>query len=120
MERNATVPDKPAKPVRKRFAPEADAALALADGRVFRGRGFGASANASGEAVFTTTMTGYQEVCTDPSFRGQIVCMTYPLIGNYGVNADDDESRNPWSGSSSNRSACASHTSRGPSLTPRP
>lgn len=80
----------------KRFAPTSDAALALADGRVFRGRGFGAATDASGEAVFTTTMTGYQEVCTDPSFRGQIVCMTYPLIGNYGVNADDDESRQPW------------------------
>ncbi len=78
------------------FRPAADAALALADGRVFRGQGFGAEADASGEAVFTTTMTGYQEVCTDPSFRGQIVCMTYPLIGNYGVNADDDESRQPW------------------------
>ncbi|MDQ3654233.1 MAG: glutamine-hydrolyzing carbamoyl-phosphate synthase small subunit [Chloroflexota bacterium] len=81
---------------RKQFAPESDAALALADGRVFRGKGFGADVNASGEAVFTTTMTGYQEVCTDPSFRGQIVCMTYPLIGNYGVNDDDDESRQPW------------------------
>ncbi len=81
---------------RKRFASETDAALALADGRVFRGRGFGADLNASGEAVFTTTMTGYQEVSTDPSFRGQIVCMTYPLIGNYGVNDDDDESRQPW------------------------
>lgn len=78
------------------FRPASDAALALADGRVFRGRGFGAEANASGEAVFTTTMTGYQEVCTDPSFRGQIVCMTYPLIGNYGVNGEDDESRQPW------------------------
>ena len=85
---------KPAPP--KRFVPVSDAALALADGRVFRGRGFGADTNASGEAVFTTTMTGYQEVCTDPSFRGQIVCMTYPLIGNYGVNDDDDESRQPW------------------------
>ncbi len=91
MERNATVPD-----ARNRFKPETDAALALADGRVFRGRGFGADVNASGEAVFTTTMTGYQEVCTDPSFRGQIVCMTYPLIGNYGVNDDDDESRQLW------------------------
>jgi carbamoyl-phosphate synthase small subunit len=79
-----------------RYTPASDAALALADGRVFRGRGFGADTDASGEAVFTTTMTGYQEVCTDPSFRGQIVCMTYPLIGNYGVNADDDESRQPW------------------------
>jgi carbamoyl-phosphate synthase small subunit len=82
--------------VRERFRPKHDAALALADGRVFRGKGFGADADASGEAVFTTTMTGYQEVCTDPSFRGQIVCMTYPLIGNYGVNDDDHESRNPW------------------------
>lgn len=79
-----------------RFRPRHDAALALADGRVFRGRGFGAATDAAGEAVFTTTMTGYQEVCTDPSFRGQIVCMTYPLIGNYGVNRDDDESRAPW------------------------
>ncbi|HEV2108181.1 MAG TPA: glutamine-hydrolyzing carbamoyl-phosphate synthase small subunit, partial [Thermomicrobiales bacterium] len=79
-----------------RYRPPADAAVALADGRVFRGRAFGASADASGEAVMTTTMTGYQEVCSDPSFRGQIVCMTYPLIGNYGVNAEDDESRRPW------------------------
>ena len=78
------------------FRPAADAALALADGRVFRGRSFGAPVAAEGEIVFTTTMTGYQEVCTDPSFRGQIVCMTYPLIGNYGVNAEDDESRRPW------------------------
>ncbi len=79
-----------------RFRPAADAALALADGRVFRGRSFGAPVATEGEIVFTTTMTGYQEVCTDPSFRGQIVCMTYPLIGNYGVNAEDDESRRPW------------------------
>jgi carbamoyl-phosphate synthase small subunit len=79
-----------------RYQPSYDAALALADGRVFRGRGFGAKVDAAGEAVFTTTMTGYQEVATDPSFRGQIVCMTYPLIGNYGVNRDDDESREPW------------------------
>ena len=79
-----------------RFRPPADAALALADGRVFRGRSFGAPSDARGEVVFTTTMVGYQEVCTDPSFRGQIVCMTYPLIGNYGVNDDDDESRRLW------------------------
>jgi carbamoyl-phosphate synthase small subunit len=88
------VPESSTPPVR--FRPATDAALALADGRVFRGRGFGADASASGEVVFTTTMTGYQEVCTDPSFRGQLVCMTYPLIGNYGVNVDDDESRQPW------------------------
>ena len=79
-----------------RFRPKHDAALALADGRVFRGQGFGANVNAGGEVVFTTTMTGYQEVCTDPSFKGQLVCMTYPLIGNYGVTDADDESRQPW------------------------
>jgi len=80
----------------KRYQPPWDAALAFADGFIFRGKGFGAAADAAGEAVFTTTMTGYQEVSTDPSFRGQIVCMTYPLIGNYGVNPEDDESRQPW------------------------
>lgn len=78
------------------YRPEYDAAVALADGRIFRGRAFGAPGKAEGEVVFTTTMTGYQEVCTDPSFCGQIVCMTYPLIGNYGVNEDDNESRRPW------------------------
>jgi carbamoyl-phosphate synthase small subunit len=83
-------------PTRARYLPAGRAALALADGRIFRGQPFGAAVDGSGEAVFTTTMTGYQEVCTDPSFRGQIVCMTYPLIGNYGVNAEDDESRQPW------------------------
>lgn len=78
------------------FRPKSDAALALASGRVYRGTAFGAVADAQGEAVFTTTMTGYQEVCTDPSFRGQIVCMTFPLIGNYGVTQHDDQSRKPW------------------------
>lgn len=79
-----------------RFRPATDAALVLADGKIFRGKGFGAETDSAGEAVFTTTMTGYQEVCTDPSFKGQIVCMTYPLIGNYGVTPLDDESRQPW------------------------
>lgn len=79
-----------------RYRPASDAALALADGVVYRGKAFGAKVDAEGEAVFTTTMTGYQEVCTDPSFKGQIVCMTYPLIGNYGVTPIDDESRRPW------------------------
>ena len=79
-----------------RYAPPTDAALALADGKVYRGRGFGASVDAQGEVVFTTTMVGYQEVTTDPSFRGQIVCMTYPLIGNYGIHPDANESRQPW------------------------
>src|SRR3712207_4305608 len=81
---------------RARYAPPADAALALADGRIFRGRGFGAPTDAQGEVVFTTTMIGYQEVATDPSFRGQIVCMTYPLIGNYGIQPEANESRQPW------------------------
>lgn len=69
------------------------AVLVLEDGRVFEGRAFGAAGSAGGEVCFNTGMTGYQEVLTDPSYRGQIVCMTYPLIGNYGVNADDAESR---------------------------
>ncbi len=72
------------------------ALLALADGRVFRGLGCGADGEAHGEVVFNTSMTGYQEIMTDPSYRGQLVCMTYPLIGNYGINAEDVESRRPW------------------------
>lgn len=81
---------------KRRYQPPSDAALALADGRIFRGAGFGAECDAAGEVVFTTTMVGYQEVSSDPSFRGQIVCMTYPLIGNYGIQPDQDESRKPW------------------------
>src|SRR5271156_916236 len=69
-----------------------EAILALADGRVFRGRAFGAIGEAVGELVFNTAMTGYQEVLTDPSYKGQIVCMTYPEIGNVGINAEDAES----------------------------
>ncbi len=72
------------------------AILALEDGRVFRGRSWAAEGEACGEMVFNTSMTGYQEVLTDPSYAGQIVCMTYPLIGNYGVNAADAESARPW------------------------
>jgi carbamoyl-phosphate synthase small subunit len=71
------------------------AKLALEDGTVYTGRNFGAAGETFGEAVFNTSMTGYQEVLTDPSYRGQIVCMTYPLIGNYGVNAEDYESARP-------------------------
>src|SRR5919112_6113300 len=81
---------------RPRYTPPADTALALADGRVFRGKGFGAAVDSAGEVVFNTTMVGYQEVTTDPSFRGQIVCMTYPLIGNYGIHREANESRRPW------------------------
>jgi carbamoyl-phosphate synthase small subunit len=69
-----------------------EAILALADGRIFRGRTFGAIGETVGEVVFNTAMTGYQEVLTDPSYKGQIVCMTYPEIGNVGINADDAES----------------------------
>jgi carbamoyl-phosphate synthase small subunit len=69
------------------------AILALEDGRVWRGRGFGARAEVVGEVVFNTSMTGYQEILTDPSYCGQIVTMTYPLIGNYGANDDDRESQ---------------------------
>jgi len=71
------------------------AILALEDGSVFHGTGFGARASACGEVCFNTSMTGYQEILTDPSYKGQIVTMTYPLIGNYGVNAQDVESWRP-------------------------
>ncbi|MCR9197266.1 MAG: glutamine-hydrolyzing carbamoyl-phosphate synthase small subunit [Planctomycetaceae bacterium] len=69
------------------------AKLALANGSVFEGTAFGAEGEIHGEVVFNTSMTGYQEILTDPSYNGQIVTMTYPLIGNYGVNAEDVESR---------------------------
>lgn len=69
------------------------AKLALANGSVFVGRSFGADGEIHGEVVFNTSMTGYQEILTDPSYNGQIVTMTYPLIGNYGVNEEDVESR---------------------------
>ena len=71
------------------------ALIVLEDGRTFTGVSFGAPGTAVGEICFNTSMTGYQEVLTDPSYRGQIVTMTYPLIGNYGVNALDEESREP-------------------------
>ena len=71
------------------------ALLALEDGRFFAGESFGATGSCVGEICFNTSMTGYQEVLTDPSYRGQIVAMTYPLIGNYGTNAADAESREP-------------------------
>jgi len=71
------------------------ALLALEDGRFFEGESFGATGTRVGEICFNTAMTGYQEVLTDPSYRGQIVAMTYPLIGNYGTNSLDQESRSP-------------------------
>jgi carbamoyl-phosphate synthase small subunit len=69
------------------------AVLALADGRIFRGKSFGASGEAVGEVVFNTAMSGYQEVLTDPSYKGQMVTMTYPQMGNTGINPEDIESR---------------------------
>jgi carbamoyl-phosphate synthase small subunit len=71
------------------------AILALEDGRFFEGESFGATGTRVGEICFNTAMTGYQEVLTDPSYRGQIVTMTYPLIGNYGINSLDQESHSP-------------------------
>jgi carbamoyl-phosphate synthase small subunit len=72
------------------------ALLALADGTVFPGIAFGAPLAAGGDLVVNTSQTGYQEVCTDPSYAGQVVAMTYPLIGNYGRLRDDDQSERPW------------------------
>src|SRR3954462_12102441 len=71
------------------------AKLALEDGTVFTGRAFGHQGTSEGEVVFNTSMTGYQEILTDPSYKGQIVTMTYPLIGNYGINLQDVESKQP-------------------------
>ena len=68
-----------------------DAILALEDGTIFKGKSFGANGERCGEVVFNTGMTGYQEILTDPSYKGQIVTMTYPLIGNYGINSEDVE-----------------------------
>ena len=72
------------------------AVLVLRDGRAFHGLALGAEGEASGEVIFNTAMSGYQEILTDPSYRGQIVAMTYPMIGNYGLNDEDAESRRPW------------------------
>src|ERR671924_98095 len=72
--------------------PDTIAKLALEDGTVYTGRAFGAPGEAFGEAVFNTSMTGYQEVLTDPSYKGQIVTMSYPHMGNYGTNPEDHES----------------------------
>src|SRR5256885_11806323 len=71
------------------------AILALEDGRVFRGKGYGAKGECYGEVVFNTSITGYQEIFTDPSYSGQIVVLTNPEIGNYGTNQDDNEPTRP-------------------------
>ena len=85
-------PDHPAQPVSR---PGQRAILALEDGTLFEGRSFGRAGEATGEVVFNTALSGYQEVLTDPSYAGQIVTMTYPHIGNYGVNREDVESARP-------------------------
>jgi carbamoyl-phosphate synthase small subunit len=72
------------------------AILALEDGRTFAGRAFGAEGEVCGEVVFNTSLSGYQEILTDPSYAGQIVVMTYPHIGNYGMNREDEESMKPY------------------------
>ena len=73
-----------------------EAILALEDGAIYRGQSFGSSGETYGEVVFNTSMAGYQEILTDPSYKGQIIAMTYPLIGNYGVNTEDPESCKPF------------------------
>ena len=78
------------------FATTTPALLALADGTIFHGRAIGAAGHAVGEVVFNTSMTGYQEIVTDPSYAGQIVTLTYPHVGNVGVNGDDVESARPY------------------------
>src|SRR5574341_2443369 len=88
-------PPTPSRPGR-RSMPEKPAVLALADGTVYRGTAFGYEGESGGEVVFNTGMTGYQEVLTDPSYKGQFVTMTYPEIGNTGINPDDVESTRPW------------------------
>ena len=88
------------------------AILALADGTTFEGQAFGSIGETVGEVVFNTSMSGYQEILTDPSYRGQIVTMTYPLIGNYGCNDEDVESRRPWANGRRSRSLAT--------ITPRP
>src|SRR5256884_1595663 len=96
----------------------AHAALVLEDGRAFVGRALGAHVLGQGEVVFNTAMTGYQEVLTDPSYAGQMLCMTYPLQGNYGTRPADAESGRAWARAFIARWACErpSHHSSGASL----
>ena len=87
---------RPSSIVDPRVGDLGPALLALEDGTVFPGIAFGAPIAAGGDLVVNTSQTGYQEVCTDPSYAGQVVVMTYPLIGNYGRLVDDDQSLRPW------------------------
>jgi carbamoyl-phosphate synthase small subunit len=91
-----TVSTAPAAPRAELLRAASPAILALADGTVFRGRAIGATGHAVGEVVFNTSMTGYQEILTDPSYAGQIVTLTYPHVGNVGVNPEDAESARPF------------------------
>ena len=91
-----TATTSPATPRAELLRPITPAILALADGTVFRGRAIGAPGHAVGEVVFNTAMTGYQEILTDPSYAGQIVTLTYPHVGNVGVNPEDVESARPF------------------------
>ncbi len=84
------------KKAKDKKAKDKKAILALSDGTVFEGLSFGSTGEVSAEVCFNTAMTGYQEILTDPSYKGQIVTMTYPHIGNYGINSEDVESRCPW------------------------
>src|SRR5258706_876912 len=94
--RPISVQPHPSAVVDPRIGDLGPALLALEDGTIFPGIAFGAAQAAGGDLVVNTSQTGYQEVCTDPSYAGQIVVMTYPLIGNYGRVADDDQSLRPW------------------------
>jgi len=98
-QKRARVKDKGVYPFREAsffMSGEMKGILALEDGTCFEGVSFGSPGESQGEVVFNTSMTGYQEILTDPSYCGQIVTMTYPLIGNYGVNEEDFESSKPW------------------------
>src|SRR4029078_10720235 len=97
----APAPNAPPSPrstaiVDPRIGNHGAALLALEDGSIFDGVAFGAPLAGGGELVVNTSQTGYQEVCTDPSYAGQVVVMTYPLIGNYGRVLVDDQSARPW------------------------
>ena len=87
---------RPSAVVDPRIGDLGPALLALEDGTIFSGVAFGAPIASGGDLVVNTSQTGYQEVCTDPSYAGQVVVMTYPLIGNYGRLIDDDQSVQPW------------------------
>src|SRR5437762_12651595 len=93
---NAPPSPRPTAIVDPRIGNHGPALLGLEDGSIFDGVAFGAPVAGGGDLVVNTSQTGYQEVCTDPSYAGQIVVMTYPLIGNYGRLLDDDQSSRPW------------------------